>query len=50
MREVDGVTTLMTDTSHKRRSDVIIEDGMLQQQAVARLMADLARAMDRQGS
>ena len=37
MREVDGVTTLMTDTSHKRRSDVIIEDGMLQQQAVARL-------------
>ena len=37
MREVDGVTTLMTDTDHKRRSDVIIEDGTLQKQAVARL-------------
>ena len=37
MREVDGVTTLMTDTDHKRRSDVIIEDEMLQKQAVARL-------------
>ena len=37
MREVDGVTTLMTDENHKRRSDVIIEDDTLQKQAVARL-------------
>ena len=37
MREVDGVTTLMTDDQHKRRSDVIIEDEGLQKQAVARL-------------
>jgi len=37
MREVDGVTTLMMDTQHKRRSDVIIEDLVVQQQAVARL-------------
>ena len=37
MREVDGVTTLMTDRDHKRRSDVIIEDETLQKQAVARL-------------
>ena len=37
MREVDGVTTLMRDDQHKRRSDVIIEDGGLQQQVAARL-------------
>lgn len=37
MREVDGVTTLMTDDRHKRRSDVVIEDETLQKQAVARL-------------
>jgi len=37
MREVDGVTTLLTDDNHKRRSDVIIEDETLQKQAVARL-------------
>lgn len=37
MREVDGVTTLMTDIDHKRRSDVLIEDDMMQQHAVARL-------------
>ena len=37
MREVDGVTTLMMNDQHKRRSDVLIEDEMLQQQAVARL-------------
>lgn len=30
MREVDGVTTLMTDDNHKRRSDVIIENDSLQ--------------------
>lgn len=37
MREVAGVTTLMTDRDHKRRSDVIIEDDPLQKQVVARL-------------
>lgn len=37
MREVDGVTTMMKDEQHKRRSDVIIEDTLIQQQAVARL-------------
>lgn len=37
MREVDGVTTLMMNDQHKRRSDVIIEDETLQQQVVARL-------------
>ena len=37
MREVDGVTTLMTDEDHKRRSDVIIEDEALRRQVVARL-------------
>lgn len=37
MREVDGVTTLMTDDNHKRRSDVIIEKESLQKQVVARL-------------
>lgn len=37
MREVDGVTTLMRDEHHKRRSDVIVEDETLQKQAVVRL-------------
>ena len=37
MREIDGVTTLMTDDQHKRRSDVIVEDDRLQKQVVARL-------------
>jgi predicted 2-oxoglutarate/Fe(II)-dependent dioxygenase YbiX len=37
MREVDGVTTLMTDDEHKRRSDVVIEDETLRRQVVARL-------------
>lgn len=37
MREVDGVTTLMTDPQHKRRSDVLVEDDLLQKQVVARL-------------
>ncbi len=37
MREVDGVTTLVMSDSHKRRSDVIIEDETLQKQVVARL-------------
>jgi predicted 2-oxoglutarate/Fe(II)-dependent dioxygenase YbiX len=37
MREVDGVTTLMMNDEHKRRSDVIVEDDALQKQVVARL-------------
>lgn len=37
MREVDGVTTLMMNDQHKRRSDVIVEDETIQQQVVARL-------------
>lgn len=37
MREVDGVTTLITDDSHKRRSDVLVDDETLQKQVVARL-------------
>jgi predicted 2-oxoglutarate/Fe(II)-dependent dioxygenase YbiX len=37
MREVNGVTTLMADDAHKRRSDVIVEDEALQKQVVARL-------------
>jgi predicted 2-oxoglutarate/Fe(II)-dependent dioxygenase YbiX len=37
MREIDGVTTLMMSDSHKRRSDVIIEDNSLQKQLIARL-------------
>jgi predicted 2-oxoglutarate/Fe(II)-dependent dioxygenase YbiX len=37
MREVDGVTTLLMNDQHKRRSDVIVEDEVLQKQVVARL-------------
>lgn len=37
MREIDGVTTLMMNDQHKRRSDVIIEEDQLQKQVVARL-------------
>ena len=37
MREIDGVTTLMMNAQHKRRSDVIVEDETLQKQVVARL-------------
>ena len=37
MREVEGVTTLMMNDRHKRRSDVIVEDEGLQKQLVARL-------------
>ncbi len=37
MREVDGVTTLMMNDQHKRRSDVIVEDDAVQKQVVARL-------------
>lgn len=37
MREVDGVTTLMMNDQHKRRSDVLVDDDALQKQVVARL-------------
>lgn len=37
MREVEGVTTLMMNDQHKRRSDVIVENEFLQRQIVARL-------------
>lgn len=37
MREIDGVTTLMMNDQHKRRSDVIVEEEPLQKQIVARL-------------
>ena len=37
MREVDGVTTLMMNDQHKRRSDVLVEEDALQKQVVARL-------------
>lgn len=37
MREIDGVTTLMMNDQHKRRSDVLVEQDDLQKQIVARL-------------
>jgi len=37
MREINGVTTLMTDDNHKRRSDVIVEDEALRRQIGERL-------------
>lgn len=37
MREVDGVTKLLMDPSHKKRSDVNIEDEALKQQCMARI-------------
>ena len=37
MREVDGVTTLMMNDQHKRRSDAIIADEDLQKQVMARI-------------
>lgn len=37
MREIDGVTTLMMNDQHKRRSDVIVEDAFLQRQVMLRL-------------
>ena len=37
MREVDGVTKLMTDPNHKKRSDVLIEDQSLVTAARARI-------------
>ena len=37
MREINGVTRLIMNDRHKRRSDVIVEDEALQRQVVARL-------------
>lgn len=42
MREVDGVTRLMSDVSHKRRSDVLIQDDALATAARIRLARRLA--------
>jgi len=48
MREVDGITRLMNDHSHKRRSDVLIADDPLMQSARARisrrLVPEIAKA------
>lgn len=47
MREIDGVTTLMMNDQHKRRSDVIVEDDALQKQVVARLTRRLAPQIEK---
>ena len=47
MREIDGQTRLVKDYTHKRRSDVIIEDGPLQKQAVARLNRRLSPQLEK---
>lgn len=41
MREVDGMTRLINDPNHKRRSDVMLPDGMLRDQAGARIQRRL---------
>ena len=41
MREIDGVTTLMMNDQHKRRSDVMVVDEAIRQQVLARLMRRL---------
>jgi predicted 2-oxoglutarate/Fe(II)-dependent dioxygenase YbiX len=47
MREVGGVTTLMMNDQHKRRSDVIIEDAVLQRQIMLRLHRRLAPQIEK---
>ncbi|KQW79604.1 2OG-Fe(II) oxygenase [Brevundimonas sp. Root1279] len=47
MREIDGVTKLMMNDQHKRRSDVIVEDESLQQQVVARLTRRLVPQIEK---
>lgn len=42
MREVDGMTVLMKDDNHKRRSDVMIEEETLREACRARLLRRLA--------
>lgn len=45
MREVDGVTKLMSDVNHKRRSDAHLPDGVLKDQARARIIRRLVPAI-----
>jgi predicted 2-oxoglutarate/Fe(II)-dependent dioxygenase YbiX len=47
MREIDGVTKLMMNDQHKRRSDVLVEDEALQKQVVARLNRRLIPQIDK---
>ena len=47
MREVDGVTKLMMDDRHKRRSDVHLEDGDLKSQARARILRRLVPQIEK---
>ncbi|GAA0654228.1 2OG-Fe(II) oxygenase [Brevundimonas lenta] len=47
MREVDGVTKLMMNDQHKRRSDVLVEDETLQKQVVARLTRRLVPQIEK---
>lgn len=42
MREIDGVTRLVNDTNHKRRSDVLLQDEALIQASRARISRRLA--------
>ena len=42
MREIDGVTKLMNDVKHKRRSDAYVPDGSLKDQARVRIVRRLA--------
>ena len=41
MREIDGVTTLMMNDRHKRRSDVMVADEAIRRQLMARLLRRL---------
>ena len=47
MREIDGVTRLMSDVAHKRRSDVHLPDGQLKDQARARIIRRLVPAIQK---
>ena len=47
MREIDGVTTLVMNDQHKRRSDVIVEDAQLQKEVVARLTRRLTPQIEK---
>jgi predicted 2-oxoglutarate/Fe(II)-dependent dioxygenase YbiX/peroxiredoxin len=47
MREVDGKTVMMTDASHKRRRDHLIQDQTLQQQLALRVRRRLAPMIQR---
>lgn len=47
MREIDGVTRLMSDVNHKRRSDVHLVDRTLKDQARARIIRRLAPAIQK---